>query len=163
MTEATPDARTLLPDAEPLRIAALDPEELAILSAHLQDANVRVGDMAYLPDVQAVRPGRSPGSTGTRPPRGRCERCGTGLHFERVSRVRRAGFQQDPDAVLTLLAISFMPTERRPGPSCCISPTTAPCGSTSNAWKRRCPTSARAGRCSNPPEREGVPKKAQPA
>jgi hypothetical protein len=32
-----------------LRLLALDQEDLAIVSAHLQDAVVRVGDIAYLP------------------------------------------------------------------------------------------------------------------
>ena len=32
-----------------LKLVALDPEDLAIVSAHLQDAIVRVGDLAYLP------------------------------------------------------------------------------------------------------------------
>ena len=76
MTEATPDARSFLPDAPPLKIAALDPEDLAILSAHLQDAQVRVGDMAYLPDSQrfVVVGARFDWYAATS---GRCERCGT--------------------------------------------------------------------------------------
>ena len=103
MTKVEPETPPL-----PLKIAALDPQDLAILSAHLQDAEVKVGDMAYLPGQKRFA------LVGDRfdwigAGRGRCERCLTGLHFERVSRVRRAGFDQDPDAVLTLLAISFMP------------------------------------------------------
>ena len=110
MTEADTDAPTI----PPLRIAALDPQDLAILSAHLQDAEVRVRDMIYLPDQKRFA------LVGDRfdwigAGRGRCERCQTGLHFERVLRVRRAGFDQDPDAVLTLLAISFMPGESPAG------------------------------------------------
>ena len=33
----------------PLKLLALDEEDLQVLSSHLQDAVVRVGDMAYLP------------------------------------------------------------------------------------------------------------------
>jgi hypothetical protein len=33
----------------PLKLLALDEEDLAVVSSHLQDAVVRVGDMAYLP------------------------------------------------------------------------------------------------------------------
>ncbi len=162
MTEATPDARSFLPDAPPLKIAALDPEDLAILSAHLQDAQVRVGDMAYLPDSQrfVVVGARFDWYAATS---GRCERCGTGLHFERVSRVRRAGFDQDPDAVLMLVAISFTPTEAPAGTVMlhfaddgavrldveCLEAALADIGP---RWA-----------CTNPPEREGVPVKAQPA
>ena len=32
-----------------LKLVALDPEDLAVLSAHLQDAIAKVGDIAYLP------------------------------------------------------------------------------------------------------------------
>ncbi len=46
MTEADTTGRPAL------KIAALDPEDLAILSAHLQDAEVKIGDMAYLPKAQ---------------------------------------------------------------------------------------------------------------
>ena len=113
MIEAKPDAK-LLPDTAPLRIAAMDPEGLAILSAHLQDADIRVGDMAYLPEQRrfALAGARFDWYAAAR---GGCERCGTGLHFERVTRVRRAGFDQDPDAVLTLLAISYEPLDAPAG------------------------------------------------
>ena len=157
MTEAMPDATNLLPDAPPLKIAALDPEGLAILSAHLQDAEIQVGDMVYLPGAQrfALYGARFDWYAAGR---GRCERCGTGLHFERVSRVRRAGFDQDPDTVLTLLAVSFMPTE-------------APAGTVmlhfSNDGAVRldveCLEAALSDVgprwiCGNPPERDGVPR-----
>lgn len=101
-------------DPPALKLAALDSEDLAVISAHLQDAEVRVGDMAYLQQsmrfalvaarfdwVQALA--------------GPCERCGTGLHFERVFKVVRAGFDQDPDRVLTLLAVMFTPGEAPSG------------------------------------------------
>ena len=45
-----PQSKQLRSAPAPLRIAALDPEGLAILSAHMQDADIRVGDMAYLPE-----------------------------------------------------------------------------------------------------------------
>ena len=32
-----------------LRLVAFDPEDLAVISAHLQDSLLRVGDIAYLP------------------------------------------------------------------------------------------------------------------
>ena len=108
MTEAEATGRPAL------KIAALDPEDLAILSAHLQDAEVSIGDMAYLPKAQrfALVASRFDWYGAGQ---GLCERCQTGLHFERVSRVRRAGFDQDPATVLTLLAISFTPPERPAG------------------------------------------------
>jgi hypothetical protein len=161
MTEAT-DAPALLPEAPHLKIAALDPEDLAILSAHLQDAHVRVGDMVYQPEVQRFV------LVGARfdwyaAAHGRCERCVTGIHFERVSRVRRAGFAQDPDAMLSVLAISYTPTQAPAGTVMlhfaddgavrldveCLEAALADIGP---RWT-----------CNNPPDRENVPKKAQPA
>jgi hypothetical protein len=32
-----------------LKLVALDPDDLAVVSAHLQDALISVGDIAYLP------------------------------------------------------------------------------------------------------------------
>ena len=156
MTEASHDSETARPAAPPLKIAALDPEDLAILSAHLQDAEIRVGDMAFLPQQQRFA------LVGARfdwyaAARGLCERCQTGVHFERVSRVRRAGFDQDFEGVLTLLAVSFEPTE-------------APAGTVmlhfSNDGAIRldveCLEAALSDigprwTCGNPPAREGVP------
>ncbi len=34
----------------PLRLQALDAEDLQLISAHLQDALLRAGDLAYLPE-----------------------------------------------------------------------------------------------------------------
>ena len=97
-----------------LRLVALDQEDLAIVSAHLQDAIVRVGDLAYLQNERRFALiGRrfdweaNPGE----PPRRRL----TGLHFERVQAVRVKGIDRSrPDAVLDLLAITF---EERDPPS----------------------------------------------
>ena len=35
--------------SEPLKLIALDSEDLAVVSAHMQDAVLTVGDMAFLP------------------------------------------------------------------------------------------------------------------
>lgn len=160
MTDAETAPPTELPGAPNLKIAALDPDDLAILSAHLQDAEVKVGDMTYLPAQQrfALFGARFDWYAAGR---GLCERCGTGLHFERVSRVRRAGFDQDPETVLTLLAISFMPTEAPGGTVMlhfsndgavrldveCLEAALADVGP---RWT-----------CGNPPVRDGVPRAPQ--
>ncbi len=97
-----------------LRLLALDQEDLAIVSAHLQDAIIRVADLTYLPkERRFVLMGRrfdweaGPGE----PPRRRL----TGLHLERVQAVRVRGIDRSkPDAVLNLLAITF---EERDPPS----------------------------------------------
>ena len=85
-----------------LKLVALDQEDLAVISAHLQDAIVRVGDLAYLPAENrfALLARRFDWEAGpSEPPRRRL----TGLHFERVTGVRGT----KPDSVLNLLAIAF--------------------------------------------------------
>jgi Protein of unknown function (DUF2948) len=96
---------------EHLRLIALDEEDLAIISANLQDAVIRIGDMAYLPRgkrfaLLAVRFDWVCAASGPN------ERCQTGLHFERVLKVARAGFDQAAaDAHLNLLSIVFVPND----------------------------------------------------
>ncbi len=101
-------------EAPALKLAVLDAEDLAVISAHLQDATVRVGEMAYLPKTRrfALVASRF---DWPRALRGARERCRTGLHFERVFRVLRSGFDQDADRVLNLLAIVFTPGEAPSG------------------------------------------------
>jgi hypothetical protein len=95
----------------PLRLIALDAEDLAILSAHLQDALVTVGDMTYLPRSKRFA------AVGARfdwvaETEGKKERCETGFHFERVLKVTRTGFDQDkPDQRMMLLSVTFAETD----------------------------------------------------
>ena len=97
---------------ELLKLAALDAEDLTVISAHLQDAVLRAGDLTYLAAEHrfvlvvrrfdwTARPGE--------PARRRL----AGVHFERVLGVRTRGLApgQDPDAVLSLLAVTFAPGE----------------------------------------------------
>ena len=96
-----------------LRLLALDQEDLAIVSAHLQDAVVRVGDIAYLPKERrfALLARRFDWEAPPNEPRRRL----TGLHFERVLGARCRGLDRsNPDAVLNLLAITF---DERQSPS----------------------------------------------
>ncbi len=98
-----------------LKLVALDQEDLAIVSAHLQDAIVRVGDLTYLPqEKRFVAVGRRfDWEAGPQePPRRRL----TGLHFERVTGVRVRGIDRGrPDAMLDLLAITFEETDNPSG------------------------------------------------
>jgi len=92
---------------EPLRLIALDVEDLAIISANLQDALVRVADMAYLPRSKrfALVASRFDWVASTA---GKKERCETGLHFERVLKVTRTGIDQTAaDQRLNLLSVGF--------------------------------------------------------
>ncbi len=93
--------------SEPLRLIALDEEDLAVMSAHLQDAVIKVKDMAFLPKSKrfALLAARFdwPGIVS-----GRKERCFSGLHFERVLKAAAMGFDQTAgDRCLNLLSIHF--------------------------------------------------------
>jgi hypothetical protein len=93
-----------------LRLVAFDEEDLAVISAHLQDAVIRVGDLAYLPRERrfALLGCRFDWeSRPDEPPRRRL----SGLHFERVLGCRCRGIDRSkPDATLNLLAVTFTPT-----------------------------------------------------
>jgi hypothetical protein len=95
-----------------LKLKAQDADDLAIISAQMQDALVKASDMRYgksrqfalianrfawdaLPDKQRRR---------------------AGLHFEHVTRARKQGFgSTGPDAILSLLSISFKETAEPSG------------------------------------------------
>ncbi len=99
---------------ELLKLAALDAEDLTVISAHLQDAILRPEDLSYLPREQrfllALR--RFDWSAG---PKAAPSRRLAGLHFERVLSVRTRGLEPQsavPDATpLSLLAITFTPSD----------------------------------------------------
>ena len=99
-----------------LKLIALDGEDLAVLSAHLQDAILRVGDMVYLPAEQRFvlalnRFDWLAATSGAGP-----QRVQTGLQFEKVRKVSLNGFRQDrPDDILNLLDIEFFPGEAPSG------------------------------------------------
>jgi hypothetical protein len=91
---------------EPLKLAAFDADDLSVVSAHLQDAVIRVGDVTYLPEQRRfVLVGRRfDWEAGEREPRRRL----TGCHFDRVLAVKTRGIDRSrPDDVLNLLAITF--------------------------------------------------------
>ena len=101
--------------AERLRLLAQDQEDLAVLSAHMQDAEVHVGDMAWLPKsgVFALVAGRFDWVAAEA---GRNERCQVGLHFARVWRAQTRGFDQSaPDGLLSLIGLVFTETDAPAG------------------------------------------------
>lgn len=91
-----------------LKLLAQDEEDLKIISAHLQDAVMRVGDLAYLPRRRrfAVVMNRFCWEEcGEHPPGSRVE---SGLHFDSVLKAQSRGVRQDdPDALAGLLAINY--------------------------------------------------------
>ncbi|MGC5778182.1 DUF2948 family protein [Methylobacterium sp. NFXW15] len=100
---------------ELLKLAALDAEDLTVISAHLQDAILRPEDLTYLMAEKrfALVLRRFDWSAG---PKARPRRRLTGLHFERVLGVRTRGLRQGPDAMpLSLLAMTFTPGDAPSG------------------------------------------------
>ncbi len=101
--------------ADPLKLIALDSEDLAIISAHLQDAVLRSADIAYLPgEHRFALAARRFDWQGAE--RGHKRRRLTALHFERVVTARSTRI--DPgagEAVLNLLAITFAEAESPAG------------------------------------------------
>ena len=94
-----------------LRLMARDPDDLAVVSAHMQDAVVRVGDITFLPKQRRFALVAARFDWLSAEAR-RMERRYVGLHFDHVSRVTRAGIDQTkPDGVLNLLSLSFAPGE----------------------------------------------------
>jgi hypothetical protein len=101
-----------------LKLIALDPEDLRVLSCHLQDAVIRVGDMAYLrQDMRfAAIANRFDWERAASDEAGAYQRRRSGLRFERVKSARVQGFDlQQKDAVLVLLAVTFESAEEPSG------------------------------------------------
>jgi hypothetical protein len=105
-----------LPDS--LKLAAIDEEDLAVISAHVQDAIVKVGDMAYLPRDRrfAIAMDRFTWEKAADGSRQDYERKRAVLTFDRVLAARTSGIDRKrPDTVLELLAVAFQPTEAPAG------------------------------------------------
>jgi hypothetical protein len=95
-----------------LKLIAMDAEDLAVISAHLQDAVLRVGDMTYLRREKrfAALVNRFEWEQAIKDEKGRktYARRRAGLRFERVLGAKVSGIDlKDETAVLSLLAISF--------------------------------------------------------
>lgn len=109
-----PDTAPPMTNDDLLRLVALDTEDLAILSAHVQDAVLRLGDINWLPReghfVLAVnRFAWEIAAEGTWRKRD-YQRRRSALHLARVEKVQSVGIDRGAkEAVLNLLAIRFEP------------------------------------------------------
>ena len=97
-----------------MKLAAADSEDLQILSARLQDATAKLGDIAWLPKQRrfAALFNRYRWEDAKRGPTSRDKgtRVRAGLHFDSVLSVQSQNIKQGaPDAVISLLAIKFIP------------------------------------------------------
>ena len=107
-----------LPKMEELKLIALDAEDLRILSCHLQDAVIRVGDMAYLKEGMrfAAIANRFDWEGAVKSKDDEFQRRRTGLRFERVKSVQVQGIDlKKKDLVLVLLAVAFEPGDEPEG------------------------------------------------
>ena len=96
-----------------LKLTALDVEDLGVISAHMQDAVLLVGDMSYTPRRRqfALIANRY---AWDEPEQKRRRR--TALHFDRVLSVKTLNINlAEKDAVLSLLAVTFAETEAPSG------------------------------------------------
>jgi hypothetical protein len=99
---------------DPLKLAALDAEDLSVFSALLQDAVFKVGDMAWRPAERrfAAVVNRFDWGHGHDRRKGPWRRRQAGLSFDRVMSARLRNIRADAsDAVLSLLAVEFEPGE----------------------------------------------------
>lgn len=99
------------PDFKPLRIAAEDADDLPVLSAALQDAVCKVGDLSFKTGARrfTLAVNRYLWEAGTKPKgwRTRSALDIGGVLNAKFTRLRRDA----PDAVLSLLSVNFEPGE----------------------------------------------------
>jgi hypothetical protein len=96
-----------------LRLIALDAEDLLVLSAHVQDAVLKVDDISWMPRenrfVMAMNRFAWDAAVGSRRKRA-YQRRRAALHFDRVEQVKSVGIDRRAgQAVLELLAVTFEP------------------------------------------------------
>ena len=100
---------------EELKLVALDKDDIEVVSAHVQDALVKIGDILWKPHEQRflvafdrfdwMNAVEANGNKGMGPD---YRRCRTALRFERVKACKcRSLDQANKDATLNLLAIEF--------------------------------------------------------
>ena len=107
-----PDA-SYADEYKPAKLAARDGEDLAVISALLQDAVVLAGEMAW---VTAEKRFAFVGNRFRWEEPDAGERVRVGVHFEDVLKVRTKGVDlSSKDQPLVLLAVVFEPAETPPG------------------------------------------------
>lgn len=100
-----------------LKLVALDSEDLKIVSAHAQDAVLKVGDLHYSPRQKqfTLAVNRFVWEKAGGVFRQHNERRKSLLHFDRVLSARTSGIDKhDTEHVLSLLAVQFTPAATEP-------------------------------------------------
>ena len=101
-----------------LKLVALDDQDLSIVSAHVQDAVLKVGDLEYMPATKrfVLIMNRFVWEAKSGLIRQHNERRQSVLHFDRVLGAKTSGIARDkPNEVLSLLAISFITLDKPAG------------------------------------------------
>ena len=111
---------------EELKLVALDDDDVEVISAHVQDALVKVADVLWQPrehrflmvlnrfDWMTAADGKGAGGAGVKSPDYR--RCRTALRFERVNACKCRGLDpSNKDALLNLLAVEFIENDSPSG------------------------------------------------
>jgi len=98
--------------AEDLKLLALDSEDLTVVSAHLQDAVLRVEDLVFSGSDGKLILGLNRFAWEAKPVRRllskQYERRRSILQIDRITKLRSKGFDRnDKDAVLSILTVSF--------------------------------------------------------
>jgi hypothetical protein len=98
---------------EPVKFVALDRDDLEVVSAHLQDALIKVSDVIWRPQdkrlVIALNRFDWLAADGSKP---ELRRCRSALRFERVNACKCRNLNPaGKDAVLNLLAVEFTETD----------------------------------------------------
>ncbi len=96
-----------------LKLKAQDDGDLEVISAQMQDALIRVSDIAYDAKRRQFALIANRFAWDAQPA---SQRRRTGFSFEHVLAVRRKGFDQTQrDTILSLLAVSFTETDKPEG------------------------------------------------
>jgi len=99
-----------------LKLIALDSEDLEVVSAHVQDAVIRVADMGYARGDKRFALLMNRFDWTHDKPRAKGLRKRAALHFDGVTHAAYAGFDPAaPEGVLELLAIHFEPQDAPSG------------------------------------------------
>ncbi|RUV37475.1 MAG: DUF2948 family protein [Mesorhizobium sp.] len=101
-----------------LKLIALDDQDLSIVSAHVQDAVLKVSDLEFMPAAKRflLTMNRFVWEAKSGLFRQHNERRQAVLHFDRVLGAKTSGIDRDkPAEVLSLLAISFIEISKPAG------------------------------------------------
>jgi Protein of unknown function (DUF2948) len=96
-----------------LRLTAQDGDDLAVISAQMQDAVIKLSDISFNSKRRQFALVANRFAWDAMPEKSRRR---AGLHFESVLSVKRIGFANTgKDTILSLLAITFTPTDQPSG------------------------------------------------